>query len=496
MDERSALETSAVRTIETRDQARALLPDDDRAWASRAAAEVVGEAAAPETFISRRAALSLERLATRHPALPRAVRALRWRRWVGTLIVAAAFVAGVAVDRVGGSGRIDLLAPPVFGLLVWNLAVYAMLVAGFVVRYGEPARIGPLRRAVIRVAGRVQRKFADLGSPRRTDADGVAGAVAAVTQGWGQLAAPLYAARAAAILHAAAATLTLGVVAGLYLRGLAFEYRATWESTFLGADAVRTLLAAALAPGAGLTGLAVPDATQLAAIRAPDSENAATWLHLIAATLAAVVVAPRLLLAAATWLVARHRAAHLPLALADPYYQRLLRGFRGGPARVRVLPHSYTLAPPAIAGLEALVARTFGGSAALTIEAPVAYGDEDGHAARDDAGGDAAVLVVFNLAATPEREVQGRFVEALAARQAPAGAPLVVIDTSVLHARWPDDAARFAARRAAWDAALPAAAGAPLYVDLAAPDVAAFERAFDTAVEARDAAATARADGR
>ena len=161
-----------------------------------------------------------------------------------------------------------------------------------------------------------------------------------------------------------------------------------------------------------------------------------------------------------------------------------------------MLPHSYTLAPPAIAGLEALVARTFGGSAALTIEAPVAYGDEDGHAARDDAGGDAAVLVVFNLAATPERDVQGRFVEALAARQAPAGAPQVVVDTSVLRARWPDDPARFAARRAAWDAALPAAAGAPLYVDLAAPDVAAFEQAFDAAVEARDAAAAARADGR
>lgn len=497
MDERAALETSAVRTIESRDQARALLPDADRAWASRAAAEVVGEAAAAETFIARRAALALERLGTRHPALPRAVRALRWRRWVGTLIVATAFVAGVAVDRVGADGRIDLLAPPVFGLLSWNLAVYVALVAGFVVRYGEPARIGPLRRAVIRIAGHLQRQFADLGGTRRADADdGVPGAVAAVTLDWGRLAAPLYATRAAAILHASAAALTLGVVAGLYLRGLAFEYRATWESTFLGADTVRTLLGAALAPGARLTGIAVPDAAQLAAIRAPAGENAAPWLHLIAATLGAVVIAPRLLLAAAAALVARHRAAGLPLGLGDPYYQRLLRGFRGGPARVRVLPHSYTLAPPAIAGLEALVARTFGGSAALTLEAPVAYGDEDGHTGRDDAGGDSALLVVFNLAATPEREVQGRFVEALAARQAAAGAPHVIIDTAVLRARWPDDPARLAARRAAWEAALPAAVGSPLYVDLTAPDLATFEQDFEAAVAARDTAAAERTGGR
>jgi hypothetical protein len=485
MDERAALETSALRTIETRDHARALLADGDRSWASRAAAEVVGEAATAEAFVARRAALALERLSVHHPALPRAVRALRWRRWVAIATVAAAFIAGVAVDRVGGTGRIDLLAPPMFGLLLWNLAVYAALVIGYVVRYGEPARIGPLRRTVIRIAGHLQRQFAGIGSPRRPDADTMPGAIAAVTAGWAELAAPLYAARAATILHAAAATLTLGVIAGLYLRGLAFEYRATWESTFLDADAVRALLAVALAPGAWLTGLAFPEATQLAAIRAPGSENAAAWLHLIAATLAAVVVVPRLLLAAASGLLARYRAAHLPVALTDPYYQRLLRGFRGGPARVRVLPHSYTLAPSAIAGLETLVARSFGGSAALTIEAPVAYGDETGHAARDDAEGDAAVLVVFNLAATPEREVQGRFIEEVAARAAPAGALHVLIDTSVLRARWPDDPARFAARRSAWEAALPAVAGMPLYVDLAAPDVAAFEQAFDAAAAER-----------
>lgn len=485
MDERAALETSAVRTIETRDHARALLADVDRSWASRAAAEVVGETATAGAFVARRAALALERLAVHHPALPRAVRTLRWRRWVATATVVAAFIAGGAVDRVGGTGRIDLLAPPVFGLLLWNLAVYAALVIGFVARYGEPARIGPLRRTVIRLAGHLQRQFAGIGSPRHPDADTVPGVAAAVTADWAALAAPLYAARAAAILHAAAATLTLGVIAGLYLRGLAFEYRATWESTFLGADAVRALLAAALAPGARLTGLVVPEAAQLAAIRAPGSENAAAWLHLIAATLAAVVVVPRLLLAATAGLLARHRATHLPIALTDPYYQRLLRGYRGGPTRVRVLPHSYTLAAPAIAGLEALVARSFGGSAALTIEAPVAYGEEGGHAARDDATGDAAVLVVFNLAATPEREVQGRFVDEVAVRAAPAGVLHVLIDTSVLRARWPDEPARIAARRAAWEAALPAVAGMPLYVDLAAPDVDAFEQAFDAAAAKR-----------
>ena len=77
--------------------------------------------------------------------------------------------------------------------------------------------------------------------------------MAALARDWTALAAPLYAARAARILHLAAAALALGVVVGLYVRGIAFEYRATWESTFLDAPTVRTLLAFAYAPGAWLT---------------------------------------------------------------------------------------------------------------------------------------------------------------------------------------------------------------------------------------------------
>jgi hypothetical protein len=45
------------------------------------------------------------------------------------------------------------------------------------------------------------------------------------------------------------AALASGVIAGLYLRGLAFEYRAGWESTFLDAPTVRAILAFVYAPG-------------------------------------------------------------------------------------------------------------------------------------------------------------------------------------------------------------------------------------------------------
>ncbi|MBK7743748.1 MAG: hypothetical protein IPI40_08730 [Betaproteobacteria bacterium] len=146
MDEFSALEVTAMRAVETRDRARLLWTDADRSWASRAAAEVVGEHADTPTFIARRARLTLERIGETHPSLPRAVRALRWRPWVGWSIVVGALILGVAVDRIGGAQRVNLLAPPVFALLAWNLGVYVALAVGYVVRYGGARPPRPLLR--------------------------------------------------------------------------------------------------------------------------------------------------------------------------------------------------------------------------------------------------------------------------------------------------------------------------------------------------------------
>lgn len=476
MDPTSALEVLAVRAVETADGARALWGDADRAWASRAAAEVVGADAAPETFLARRAALALERLGARQPALPRAVRALRWRPWVGTAAVGFAFALGVFVDQVGGAQRINILAPPVFGLLLWNLAVYAVMAVGFVVRHGEPGRVGPVRGALARMAG-------GLAPPRRGGA--LHAAILAFLDDWIRRSAPLYAVRAARMLHFAAAALAAGVIVGMYVRGLAFEYRASWASTFLDAPAVRSIVAVAYAPGAYLTGIPVPAGDAVAAIRAPGDENAARWLHLMAATLAAVVIAPRLALALVAALIERHRAARVPLDLDEPYFLRLLRGFRGGPARVRVMPYSYAPSAAALAGIEAVIARAFGGSAALIVAAPVGYGDEEAPGAQVQAAAGTSLVALFNAAATPEREAHGAFLAALARQRGSGETLLAIVDEGPLAARFGNEPARIAERRAAWrhlaeEAGVPAA-----FIDLSAPDLAAAEAGLDAAIAGR-----------
>jgi hypothetical protein len=125
-------------------------------------------------------------------------------------------------------------------------------------------------------------------------------------------------------MHTAAAALALGLIAGLYLRGLVMDYRAGWQSTFLDAGAVQALLGVVLAPAAWLTGVAVPEVAPLRlAPGAAASASAAPWIHLLAATLMLTVVLPRLLLAGrAAWGAAR-LSQRLPLALEGEYFERL-----------------------------------------------------------------------------------------------------------------------------------------------------------------------------
>jgi hypothetical protein len=348
--------------------------------------------------------------------------------------------------------------------------VYAAILAGYVVRYGDDAPTGPLRAAIARVAG---------GLPRRRRRGPLRDAMIALFDEWTRRSAPLYGMRAARILHVAAAALAAGVIAGLYLRGLAFEYRATWESTFLDAPTVRSILAFAYAPGTFVTGIAVPAADAVAAIRSPAGENAARWVHLIAA----VVIAPRLLLALVAGIVERHRATHVALPLDEPYFQRLLRGYRGGPARVRVVPYSYTPAAAAIAGLEALIARAFGGGAAMTIAKPVAYGADDALDDEATSGSATTLVALFSASATPEREVHGAFLASLARRSAGAEALLALIDESAWAQRWRTEPARIRDRRAAWREMTEEARVPAVFVDLSAPDLAQAETALDAALD-------------
>lgn len=479
MNEHSALEAIAVRSLETEDRERAVWTDADRAWASRTAAAVVGERADAEDFLAKRASLALDRLGERNYLLTASARGMHWRAWYGWAAIAVAFALGFAGDRIGDSQRVDLLAPPVLALIAWNLAVYVVLLATQVFRLWRPVPPGPLRRGAMRAVEFATGPNLSRGKFHMAGDSVTVASLAKITSSWFGLARPLYGVRIGRILHCAAAALALGAIFGLYVRGLAFEYRATWESTFLDATVVHGLLAVVLAPGAWLTGIAIPEAAHIQSIQAPSSENAAAWLHLYAASVLLIVLVPRVALASWAAYLEKKRSANFPMSIEGVYFQRLLRSFHAEPERVRVVPFSYTLPEPVQAGLEAIVGRAFGGASSLIIE-PLVPWDDDGGAVRRMANeGRGAVIALFNLTATPEDEVHGTFIQALKVHFPEGHRLIAVVDESAFHARWPDDEIRLKKRRRAWSDWLASQRVGVVHANLADPDLESVEMAIN-----------------
>lgn len=271
----------------------------DADWATRQALAAVGESAGPERFVVARAGLALQRL------LPRDAAASRWlhrRLWHGgwlPLALLLGAVAGVLIDQLGPPQTVNLLAPAVWAVVAWNGLVYALLAL--------PSRRMPWREAT---AARLWL----LRVPGPADA----------TARWVEVAAPLARERLTLLMHAAAAALAAGLVAGLYLRGLVLDYRAGWQSTFADAATVQAALGLLLAPASALTGVAVPDVAPLRlAPGQPAQASAAPWIHLYAATLVLAVLLPRAVLAARAGWRAWRLARALPLALDTPYFEAL-----------------------------------------------------------------------------------------------------------------------------------------------------------------------------
>jgi len=479
MNESDARAFLLVRAIESSDAERRIWSDEDRSWATRAAAEVVGGAAPAGTFLARRAELALERLGGRHASVLRAARIATWRPWIGWAVVAFALVAGVAVDQIGAGRRVNVLALPLLGLLAWNLLAYVLVVArNAAAAAGRFDLSGPLRGLLGRLG------HATLPALRDREPL-IAGALARFAADWTSASLPLAAARVGRMLHLAALAFAIGVLAGMYARGMVMEYRAGWESTFLDAPAVSRILHVVLGPASQLTGIALPDAARLEAMRLPQGqgERAAPWLHLYAVTVGLFVLLPRAALALVAGLLAHRRAARLIDAGTDVYAQRLVRQLRGEASRVQVLPYAMSPSSSAVANLSALMARVYGAKAGVEVGEPIAWGAEEGLDLAAIGDGATALWVLFPASATPERENHGSFVAAVRGRLRRDVPLLALVDESAFRKRFADLPARLTQRRAAWQALMDEYELPVVFVDLEAPELAAAESAANAALE-------------
>jgi hypothetical protein len=457
----------------------------DTEWAGAEARRRLGEPTDPAHWLGERARLLLALCAERDPGWRPVLAAAGATGVTGVtggvgvfiaVVLASAAALGAAGENLGTSGYINLLAPPLLGLLAWNLAVYLLLLGRWLWRSaarpgpGLPRRhAGPLQRGLLALAGRWQARLVAAGEAL---APPIAFALVRFQRDWLQASAALQSARLVSLMHAAAAALAIGALLSMYARGLVLDYRAGWDSTFLDASAVRTLLVGLLGPAAALSGQPLPDAAALSSLRLATGggEGAARWIHLWALTLLLAVVLPRLALSAVSAWQARRLAQDLPLPDDDGLH-RQLRAAAGQRRPVLVLPYSYQLDAAQQAPLLAALDAAWGPGVMSQLQASLAMGAEDDLPGHLPAQLPATVVALFALTATPERETHGAFLRALASRVGPPDGLAVMVDESGFRQRLAGAmlAERLAQRRAAWQALVASQGLSARFVDLSPP---------------------------
>jgi hypothetical protein len=456
MNEQVARNVVLVRAIEQADVAHTVLSDDDRKYATRSARELAAwQAADSQTavnqhhFLQQRAEQILKRLGERTPAFGAFHRRAPGMGGIWLALPFVAFLLGAALDRIADPHRVDLLSAPLLAIIGWNLLVYLGILIWALVPAARKRKSGtPLLRRLSVGKAAVPRKL-----PTAL-AEGVAHYLA----DWAVLSEPLTRARLTRTFHLAAAGFALGAVASLYARGLLTQYVTGWESTFLDAQQVHTLLSMLFAPALTvfpfLQGFSLAEIEQLRFGGAAGLPVGERWVHLYGATLLLLVILPRLVLATIAGLRAGRLKRHFPLDLDQPYYRKLADSIgAGAPAVLRVIPYSYTLDEPRDRGLWVIAAAALGGQARVQLLPSVAYGVELKDALRDatlNEPGITVTTVLFSLAATPEKENHGALLDYLVKR-VPRGVA-VLLDESPLLDRIGEQvgAERVAERHALW----------------------------------------------
>ncbi|HWH46178.1 MAG TPA: DUF2868 domain-containing protein [Burkholderiales bacterium] len=461
-----------VKAIEETDRAGTIIPPADRSASTREARRADGEATAPGDGVQQgafseaaqrisveRSRILLRKIVARHPFVDTVLNLTGGPAWAGWVLVALGLFFGFALSALDGTRRINILAFPMIGVVLWNLAVYITIFfhwtrAGSTTVQRRRRMPEALTNLWTRFVARQAAKSGAFSVP-------LAEALRRFVTEWFEIARPLLVARAVRVFHLAAVAVGIGLIAGLYVRGIAFDYEAGWESTFFEAPRVRVLLSVIYGPASVITGISIPDASYLETIRWKDGvggERAARWMHLLAATVALYVVLPRLMLSLAGTICILRRSRRMPLPAPLTAYLRIPLGALGVAHRglVTIIPYAYEPSAAARAGLRTLLPLALGENVTLDARSPVRYGDEEEFLqALSKSGKPDIVVLLFNLATTPEEENHGTMIagvrDCLTAKRLIAQL-IVLVDEAPYAERMADGGAdsRLTERRHAW----------------------------------------------
>jgi hypothetical protein len=447
----SFLQTARVRAVEEADAEGNVWDGEFRREVTREAAQ---KAKDTDAFLDHRAALLARK--GRYASIAAPLRFPSAPSWLVSLGWASAFAVGWWLAALGQESEINLLALPLILILAWNAVI--VLWSLWPGAHKQHAHDDDWRENLLK---RLERPSAP--APQ---ADTL---VPAATARFRELlrapALQRLACRFRAWLHIGAALLALGSISAMYARGWSKEYRAVWESTLLDEASATKFFRAMFSPASLVTGQTIP-LDQLPGMRrrpgeaAPNPGDALPWIHLYAATLGLFVLVPRVLLT----LLELSRAKGVPgRALSAPDWQAYVHRLRslaeGAGAPALVLTHGLSHDAAAQDRWRHWAYLHWRDVGHLAFESVPLGGESEFVNAFVPSG--ARVMLVFNMAATPEPEVQRGLVHSLANKlketQSPGARLLLALDDVDLRKRWAgfgDLPAHLAERSAAWSDAM------------------------------------------
>lgn len=420
----------AVQAIEQCDSDRVIFSDNDLREASAIAGAPLPKSAGDaelHSFLAERADLLAVRALSRFPEQSSWVdQSADGHRFgiLAAVLIAVACALGFLSNELGPDDRINILSFPLLGILAWSLLVSIReLFLIFRNREAVSESSAPWIRSLLPLNHSEQPEGHAKDHPSEWKA-----ARSLYAGRWSSLTFPSLYARLKILLHSVAIALTLSAIAGMYLKGLANEYRAVWESTFFESGAsIRPFLNGILGPAATLMGDEFPSAEALdkihwkAAEEEVAGENAARWIHWYALTLCLFVLLPRSLFALAwRWKDLRSRRTLSYRSISPHYFDHLIAISSGSAREFTLIPYGLEIGESERRTIERGLESFLEGPVDLTYGDPVGFGEED----LKESGGDyseATLIPLFNFASTPEKETH---LELLLALEEKADTPL------------------------------------------------------------------------
>ena len=350
MRQRALQSVLLVHAIEQSDVAGDALSLEDRAQASREAADGHQLPAAPdmskqldgdsERFLARRADALLARLKVRSPGVDRILAAAAGPTGLDRSLLVLAFLLGVALAFGDGGRRIDIFAYPLIGLVLWNLTVCVILI---VRAFQSPRRTalpagavparealagqsdGFFRRWLVRAyANRVRTRIDALITHSIGFNAPLAPGLRRFAADWWEVGRPLFRDRSRRLLHLAAILVAAGLMAGYDLRGWLLRQAAGWGTSVFGPSSAHSALVTLYGAGSAVSGVPIPSAHDLQALAwtglTTGGGPAGQWLYLIDWTALLYVVLPRVLAVIVTTLSLWRHCATLRTPPTFPGY--------------------------------------------------------------------------------------------------------------------------------------------------------------------------------